>query len=94
MKPYLAWLKFYKLEELKRQYPSKAKVYNYQQELLLQFIPIEQIFAAAIIDEKRSRANLATSIIVDEMPEFKGQRDEICKELQKELTITVGEGEK
>lgn len=94
MKPYLAWLKFYKLEELKRQYPSKAKVYNYQQELLLQFIPIEQIFAATLIGEKRSRANLATSIIVDKMPELKGQRDEIRKKIQKELIITVGESEK
>ena len=94
MKPYLAWLKFYKLEELKRQYPSKAKRYNYQQELLLQFIPIEQFFAATLIDEKCRRAELATSIIIREMPELEGQRDEIRKKIQKELIITAGESEK
>ena len=94
MKPYLAWIKYHKLEELKNENPSRAKQYNYQQELLLQFIPIEQIFAAAIIGEKRRRAEYATSIIVDNIPELEEQRDEIRKMIQKRLTITIGENEK
>lgn len=91
MKPYLAWIKYHKLQELKKENPLREKEYNYQQELLLQFIPIEQIFAAAIIGEKRRRAEYATSIIVDKIPALKGQRDEIRKMIQKGLIITVGE---